>query len=125
MPCGQLFFYVNFKEKNLEIDSLGCYMNHVDRLCNLVEVKKWTGRSQFRESITDRYRHLRNSEILLTDTAGRRYEDSRPRRWILNCVGEISKVLSDEKYADHYNEQIRRFQRNSDDNTKLLKQQFM
>jgi len=89
-----------------------------------VEVKNWTGRSQFSKSITDRYRHLRNSEGLLTDTAGRRYEDSTLRRGILNFVGGISKVLFgtlDENDAEHFNEQIRRFERNSDDNTELLK----
>jgi len=42
-------------------------------------------------------------------------------------VGEISKVLFgtlDENDADHYNEQIRRFERNSNNNTELLKQQL-
>jgi hypothetical protein len=90
-----------------------------------VEVKNWTGCSQFRESITDRYRHLRNSEGLLTDTVARTYEDSRLRRGVLNFVGEISKVLLGtlDENDDHYNEEIRRFERNSDDNTELLKQQ--
>jgi hypothetical protein len=42
-------------------------------------------------------------------------------------VGEMSKVLFgtlDENDADHYNEQFRRFESNSDDNTELLKQQI-
>ena len=42
---------------------------------------------------SDRYRHLRNSESLLTNTVGRKYENSRLRRGILNFVGEIDKVL--------------------------------
>jgi hypothetical protein len=53
------------------------------------------------------------------------YEDSRLRRGILNFVGKISKVLFgtlDENDVDHYSEQIRGFERNSDDNTDLLKQ---
>jgi hypothetical protein len=41
--------YVNLKEEVLEKDSLGSYINHVCRLCNTVELKKWTGFSQFRE----------------------------------------------------------------------------
>ena len=28
-------------------------VNHINRLCNSVEVKNWAGCSQFRESITD------------------------------------------------------------------------
>jgi hypothetical protein len=79
-------------------------MNHAYRLCNSEEVKNWTGRIQLRESVTDRFRHLRNSEILLTDTGGRRYEDSRLRRLILNFMGKISQVLFgtlDENDADY------------------------
>jgi hypothetical protein len=48
------------------------------------------------------------------------------RRLILNFIGKISKVLFgtlDENDADCYREQIRRFERNSDDTTELLKQQ--
>jgi len=77
--------------------------------------------------ISDRYRHLRNSESLLTDSVGRKYENSRLRRGILNFVGEINKVLFgtlDENDADHYIEQIRRLKKNSNDNTELLPQQL-
>jgi hypothetical protein len=84
--------YINLKEKDLEIDSLGSYIYHVDRLCNSVELKNETGCSHFRQSSSDRFRHLRNSKSLLTDTVGRMYEDSRLRRGILNFVGEIRKV---------------------------------
>ena len=118
--------YVDLKAEDLEIDNLGSYINHVDRLCNSVEVKNWTGCSQFRESVSDRFRHLQNSEHLLKVTVGKRYEDSRLRRGILNFVGEISKVLFgtlDENDADYYDEQIRNFERNSEDTTDLLKQQ--
>jgi hypothetical protein len=118
--------YVDLKAEDLEVDELGSYINHVDRLCNSVEVKNWTGCSQFRESITDRFKHLRVSESLLKDTVGRRYEDSRLRRGILNFVGEISKILFgtlDERDADYYDEQIRKFEENSDYITDILKQQ--
>jgi hypothetical protein len=54
--------YVDLKAEDLKIYNLGFYINHVDRLCNSVEVKNWMGCSQFRESISDRFRHLRNSE---------------------------------------------------------------
>jgi len=45
---------------------------------------------------------------------------------IMNFIGEISKVLFgtlDENDAEHYDEQIRKFEANSDDTTVLLKQQ--
>lgn len=43
--------YVDLKEEDLEIDTLGSYINHVDRLCDSAEVKNWTGCSQFKESV--------------------------------------------------------------------------
>jgi hypothetical protein len=85
IPCGKQLL-VNLKEEDLETDSLDSYNDHVNWLCSSVEVKNWTGCSQFRESITDRYRHLRNSKSLLTDTVGRMYEDSRLRRRISNFL---------------------------------------
>ena len=57
---------------------------------------------------------------------GKKYENFRSRHGILNFVGEISKVLFgtlDENNADYYDEQIRNFERNSEDTTDLLKQQ--
>jgi hypothetical protein len=101
--------YVDLKAEDLEVDTLGSHINHVDRQCNSVEVKHWTGCSQFRESKTDRFRHLRGSESLLKNTVWRRYEDPRPRRGILNFVGKISKILFgtlDEYDTDYYDEQI-------------------
>jgi len=46
-------------------------MKHEDRLCNSVEVKYWMGYSQSRESLSDRFRHLRSSDSLLADTVGK------------------------------------------------------
>jgi hypothetical protein len=69
---------------------------------------------------------LWSSERLLTDTVGKKYEDSRSRLGILNFVGKISTVLFgtlDENDADYYDEEIRNFERNSEDTTDLLKQQ--
>jgi hypothetical protein len=56
--------------------------------------------------------------------------DHRPRntcrrRGVFNFIGEISKVLFgilDNEDAAYYNEQIKHFEENSDDMTKLLKQ---
>jgi len=118
--------YVDLNAENLEVDALGLYINHVDRLCNSIEVKNWTGCSQFREAVTDRFRHLRTSEDLLKEIVGKRYGDPRQKRGIMNFIGEISKVLFgtlDENDAEYYDEQIRKFEANSDDTTELLKQQ--
>jgi hypothetical protein len=114
--------YVDLQTEELEIDNLGSYIRHVDRLCNSVEVKNWTGCSQFRESVLDRFRHLQRSDSLLTETVETKYEEARLRRGVLNFVGEISKVLFgtlDENDADYYDEQIRNFERNSEDMTDL------
>lgn len=80
--------YVDLKTEDLQVESLGSYINHVDRLCNSVDVRNWTGCSQFRESIADRFRHLQGSEKLLRDTVGKRNEDSRRRRGVLNFVSD-------------------------------------
>ena len=77
--------YVDLKAEDLKIDNLGSYINHVDRLCNSVEVKNWTECSQFRESVSDRFRYLQNSERLLKDTVGKRYEDSTQTRDFKLC----------------------------------------
>jgi len=58
-----------------------------------MEIRKWTGRGQFRCSVTDRFRHLVNSAGLLTDVTGTKKGESRWRRDILNFVDKISKVL--------------------------------
>ena len=50
--------YIDLKAEDVEIHSLGSYINHVDRLCNSVEVKNWTGCAQFRVSVFDCCRNL-------------------------------------------------------------------
>ena len=118
--------YVDLNAEDLEVDALSLYIDHVDRLCNTIEVKNWTGCSQFREAITDRFRHLRTSEDLLKEIVGKGYGNSRQKRGFMNFIGEISKVLFgtlDDRDAEYYDEQIRKFGTNSDDTTELLKQQ--
>ena len=118
--------YIDLNAENLEVDALGLYINHVDRLCNSIEVKNWTGCSQFREAVADRFRHLRTSEDLLREMVGKEYGDLRQKRGLMNFIGEISKVLFgtlDENDAEYYDEQIRKFEANSDDTTELLRQQ--
>jgi hypothetical protein len=118
--------YVDLNAEDLEVNTLDSYINHVDRLCNSVEVKNWTGCSQFREATADRFRHLRTSEGLLKEIVGKENREVRQRRGFMNFIGEISKVLFgtlDDNDAEYYDEQIRKFEANSDDTTDLLKQQ--
>ena len=111
----------------MEVSSVGAYIDHVEKLCNSVEVKNWTGCAQFKGSVADRFRHLKESKSLVTDITGDDSVSSRWKRGLLNFVGEISKILFgtlDENDADYYEEQIRHFERNSEDTTELLKQQI-
>ncbi len=118
--------YVNLEEVNIEIDSLRTYISHVDKLCNSMKIRDWTGCSQFKGSVTDRFRLLENSAGILTDVTGVKRGQPRERRGVLNFVGEVSRILSgtlDENDAEYYDEQIRRFEQYSEDTTELLKQQ--
>ena len=47
--------YINLAEENIEVESLRAYIGHVDKLCNSMEIRNWTGCSQFRRSVTDRF----------------------------------------------------------------------
>ena len=40
--------YVDLNAEDLEVGALGEYIDHVDRLCNTIEIRNWTGCSQFR-----------------------------------------------------------------------------
>jgi len=74
----------------------------------------------------DRFRHLHTSEHLLENNVGKGQGDFRPKRGFMDFIGEISRVLFgtlDDKDAEYYGEQIRKFETNSDDTTELLKQQ--
>jgi len=118
--------YVDLNAEDFEVGALGEYIVHVDRLCNTIEVRNWTGCNQFREAITDRFRHLQTSENLLKGIVGKGDEGTRPKRGFMNFMGEISKVLFgtlDDRDAEYYDEQIRKFEASSDDTTELLKQQ--
>ena len=62
--------YVNLEEENIEINSLRAYISHVDKLCNSMEIRNWTGCTQFRSSVSDRFQHLENRVGILTDVIG-------------------------------------------------------
>ena len=65
-------------KRKTEIDSLQTYISHVDKLCNSVEIRDWTGYRQFKGSVTDCFRHLENSAGILTDIIGVKRGEPRP-----------------------------------------------
>ena len=58
-----------------------------------MEIRDWTGCSQFKGPVTDRFRHLENSAGILTDIIAIKRGEPRERRGVLNFVGEVSKIL--------------------------------
>jgi hypothetical protein len=119
--------YVNLEEEKIEINSLRSYISHVDKLCNTVEIRNWTGCTHFGSLVTDWFRHLDSSAGILTDIIGSKNGESRWRRGLLNYIGEVSKVLfgtMDDRDAEYYDEQIRHFESNAEDTTDLMKQQI-
>jgi len=69
--------YVNLREERIEIDSLRAYISHVDKLCNSMATRDWTGCSQFGNSVNDRFRHLENNVEIVTDLIGDKTGESR------------------------------------------------
>jgi hypothetical protein len=117
--------YINLREENTEIHSLRAYIGHVDKYSSM-EIRNWTGCSQFRNLVNDRFRHLESSAEILADVIGIKNGESTSRLGVLIFMGEISKILFgtlDENDAEYYDENIRQFERNSEDTTELLKQQ--
>ena len=94
-----------------------------------MEIRDWAGCCQFKGSVTDRFRHLENSAGILTDNIGVKRGQPRERRGVFfNFVGEVSRILFgtlDENDAEYYDEQIRRFEQNSEDTNELLKQVYV
>jgi hypothetical protein len=104
------------REEDMEVSSVGSYTYHVEKLCNSVEVKNWPCCAQFKGSVADRFRHLKESESLVTDITRADSVSSRWKRGLLNFVGEIRKIVFstlDENDADYYKEQISHFEQNS------------
>jgi hypothetical protein len=122
----ETLIYVNLEEK-IEIDSLRSYRSHVDKLCNSVEIRNWTGCTHFGSLVTDRFQHLESSAGILTDIIGSKNGESRWRQGLLNFIGKVSKVLfgtMDDRDAEYYDEQIHHFESNAEDTTDLMKQQI-
>jgi hypothetical protein len=117
--------YVNLRNADRESERLGQYINHVNKLCLTNDVRNWTDCNHFHDIAKDKCSHIQESEKLLKDLIGNNHGHWRKRKGALNFIGEIGKILFgtlDSDDADNYNEQIKHFEKNSEDMTSLMKQ---
>jgi hypothetical protein len=117
--------YVDLKETDSQTEQLGQYINYVNKICHATEIQNWTDCNHFSSLSRDRFRQLQETEIL-NEISGKQGR-VRKRRWALNFIGEISKVLFgtlDADDAEYYNAQIKHFEEEADDMTSMLKQQL-
>jgi hypothetical protein len=120
--------YVNLEGINKQSDVIDPYIKHVSNLCQEIGVQNWTDCHHFEEIAHDKLRQVKKTEDLFADITNRKEGKTRRKRGLFNFIGEISKVLFgtlDNEDAEYYNEQIKHFEDNSDDITKLLKQQLV
>ncbi|XP_023715320.1 uncharacterized protein LOC111868676 [Cryptotermes secundus] len=119
--------YLDVKDMDQKSDKIGEYTEHMRKLCLTTSIRNWTNCNRFENIARDRLSQIRGSERLLKDLIGSNPSHRRRRQGVFNFIGEISKILfgtMDSDDADYYNEQIRRFEENSEDITGLMKQQL-
>jgi len=119
--------YVDLSRIDNDTLALKQYVYHVDMLCQMSIVRNWTGCAHFGDDVRHRLDQLVKTEGLLKEITGQRNDRKRRRRGVFNFVGELSKILFgtlDEDDAKYYNDQIKLFERNSEDVDILLKQQL-
>jgi len=119
--------YVNIGKMNNQSNNLDQYIKHINRLCQEIEVQNLTDCHHFRDTAKEKLTLLRKTEELLWEVTDNRPRGTRRNRGLFNFIGEVSKVLfgtMDDDDAKYYNEQIKRFEENSNDITGLLKQQL-
>jgi hypothetical protein len=124
----QVIAYTNLKGIDSQSKELEQYIKHITRLCQDVIVQNWTDCQHFPEISRTRLLQIKRTEDLIIGVTEHRPKNARKRRGVFNFIGEISKVLFgtlDNDDATYYNEQIKHFEENSDDLTKLLKQQLV
>jgi hypothetical protein len=119
--------YVNLKDTDQESERIEQYIDHINKLCLTAETKNWTSCNHFEGIARDKLNQIKGSEKLLKYLIGSNVTHRRRRRGIFNFIGEISKVFFgtlDSDDADYYNDQIKRFEQNSEDIAGLMKQQL-
>jgi hypothetical protein len=123
----QVVVYVDLKETSNQSHEVEMYIKHINYLCQEIAVQNWTDCYHFSDIARDRLLQIKRTESLIVDISDHRAKRTRRRRGVFNFVGEISKVLfgtMDDEDATYYSERIRHFEENSNDMTKLLRQQL-
>jgi hypothetical protein len=124
----QVIVYIDLKGISNQSNEIERYIKHIDKLCQEIVVQNWTDCYHFLEISRKKLQQIKRAENLVADITDRKLYKIRRRRNVFNFIGEISKVLfgtMDNDDAKYYNEQIRQFEENSDDITKLLKQELI
>jgi hypothetical protein len=120
--------YINLKEISSQSNEIEQYIKHTDKLCQELVVQNLTDCYHFSEISRNKLQQVKRTENLITDISDHKLNKIRKRRGVFNFIGEISKILfgtMDNDDAKYYNEQIKHFEENSDDITKLMKQQLV
>jgi hypothetical protein len=116
---------VNLTKIDTQSQGIDQYIKHVNKLCQEIEVQNWTDCHHFQEIANDTLQQIKETEEPLLDITEHKVERVRTKRGIFYFISEISKILfgtMDNDDAEYYNEQIKQFEVNSEDITKLLKQ---
>jgi hypothetical protein len=124
----QVIVYINLKEISSQSNEIEQYIKHIDKLCQELVVQNWTDCYHFSEISRNKLQQVKRTENLITDISDHKLNKIRKRRDVFNFIGEISKILfgtMDKDDAKYYNAQIKHFEENSDDITKLLKQHLV
>jgi hypothetical protein len=118
--------YVNLSSIDSEALSIRRYIHHEDMMCQLSVIRNWTACAHFGDEARAKLNELTRAESLVRDITGQQM-GNRKKRGVFNFIGELSKIIFgtlDEDDAKFYNDQIKLFERDSEDVTALLKQQL-
>jgi hypothetical protein len=124
----QVIVYIDLKGISSQSNEIEQYIKHINKLCQERVVQNWTDCYHFSEISGNRQQQVRRIENLITDITAHKLYKVQRQIGVFNFIGEISKVLfgtMDNDDAKYYNEQIKHFEENSEDITKLLKQQLI
>jgi hypothetical protein len=124
----QVIVYINLREISSQSNEIEQYIKHIDKLCQELVVQNWTNCYHSSDISRNKLQQVKRTENLTTDISDPKLNKIRKRRGVFNFIGEISKILfgtMDNDDAKYYNEQIKHFEENSDDITKLMKQQLV
>jgi hypothetical protein len=124
----QVVVYNDLKGISSQSNEVDQYIKHINKLCQEIAAQNWTDCYHFSEISKDKLQQVKRTENLIIDITDHKLRKTRKRRGVFNFIEEISEVLfgtMDNEDAKYYNEHIRHFEENSDDITKLLKQQLI